>query len=84
MLQVMVIGIPHEDWGEAVCAAVIPADPDAFDSRDLIAFCKQRLAAYKVPKVIEVVDDIPLTAYGKPDKKALRAKYWGEQERQIH
>ena len=31
-----------------------------------------------------VVDDIPLTAYGKPDKKALRAKYWGEQERQIH
>lgn len=82
--QVMVIGIPHEDWGEAVCAAVIPVAPEAFDSRDLIAFCKQRLAAYKVPKVIEVVDDIPLTAYGKPDKKALRAKYWGSQERQIH
>jgi acyl-CoA synthetase (AMP-forming)/AMP-acid ligase II len=31
-----------------------------------------------------VVGDIPLTAYGKPDKKALRAKYWGSQERQIH
>jgi fatty-acyl-CoA synthase/long-chain acyl-CoA synthetase len=82
--QVMVIGIPHEDWGEAVCAAVIPVDPEGFDARDLIAFCKQRLAAYKVPKVIEVVGDIPLTAYGKPDKKALRAKYWGSQERQIH
>ncbi|TAL08744.1 MAG: AMP-dependent synthetase [Porticoccaceae bacterium] len=81
--QVMVIGIPHEDWGEAVCAAVIPAGQD-FDADDLIAFCKQRLAAYKVPKVIEVVADIPLTAYGKPDKKTLRAKYWGAQTRQVN
>ena len=81
--QVMVIGIPHEDWGEAVCAAVIPNGPD-FDADDLIAFCKRRLAAYKVPKVIEVVADIPLTAYGKPDKKTLRAKYWGAQTRQVN
>ena len=81
--QVMVIGIPDEDWGEAVCAAVIPMD-ETFDKAELIAFCKQRLAAYKVPKTIEVVDDIPLTAYGKPDKKALRAKYWGDQTRQIN
>jgi fatty-acyl-CoA synthase/long-chain acyl-CoA synthetase len=81
--QVMVIGIPHEDWGEAVCAAVIPAGPE-FDADDLIAFCKQRLAAYKVPKVVEVVTDIPLTAYGKPDKKTLRAKYWGAQTRQVN
>ncbi len=81
--QVMVIGIPHKDWGEAVCAAVIPAD-EGLDEADLIAFCKDRLAAYKAPKTIEVVDDIPLTAYGKPDKKALRAKYWGDQTRQVN
>lgn len=81
--QVMVIGIPHDDWGEAVCAAVIPVDGE-FDEQALIAFCKQRLAAYKVPKTIEVVTDIPLTAYGKPDKKTLRAKYWGDQTRQVN
>lgn len=81
--QVMVIGIPHADWGEAVCAAVIPAGDD-LDTEELIGFCKQRLAAYKVPKVIEVVTDIPLTAYGKPDKKALRQKYWGDQTRQVN
>lgn len=81
--QVMVVGIPHEDWGEAVCAAVIPAE-GGLDETDLLAFCKQRLAAYKVPKVIEIVEDIPLTAYGKPDKKALRAKYWGDQTRQVN
>ena len=82
--QVMVIGIPHEDWGEAVCAAVVAADPAHFDSQELIAFCKERLAAYKVPKVVELVAEIPLTAYGKPDKKVLRANYWGDQTRQIH
>lgn len=81
--QVMVIGIPHQDWGEAVCAAVIPS-AEGLDEDDLIAFCKRRLAAYKVPKTIEVVDDIPLTAYGKPDKKTLRAKYWGDQTRQVN
>ncbi len=81
--QVMVIGIPHEDWGEAVCAAVVPV-AGGLDVKALIAFCKQRLAAYKVPKTIEVVADIPLTAYGKPDKKTLRAKYWGDQTRQVN
>lgn len=81
--QVMVIGIPHEDWGEAVCAAVIPAE-GGLDEADLLAFCKRKLAAYKVPKTIEIVDDIPLTAYGKPDKKALRVKYWGDQVRQVN
>jgi len=37
-----------------------------------------------VPKVVELVAEIPLTAYGKPDKKVLRANYWGDQTRQIH
>ena len=81
--QVMVIGIPHEDWGEAVCAAVVPV-PGEYDEAALLAHCKRHLAAYKVPKAIELVDDIPLTAYGKPDKKSLRAKYWGEQSRQVN
>ncbi|RLA44792.1 MAG: AMP-dependent synthetase [Gammaproteobacteria bacterium] len=81
--QVMVIGIPHGDWGEAVCAAVVPAE-GGLDEDDLVAFCKQRLAAYKVPKTIEVVEEIPLTAYGKPDKKTLRARYWGDQTRQVN
>jgi len=81
--QVMVIGTPHEDWGEAVCAAVVPTDK-GLDEKALIAFCKEKLAAYKVPKTIEIVEEIPLTAYGKPDKKALRVKYWGDQTRQVN
>ena len=81
--QVMVIGTPHKDWGEAVCAAIVPA-AEGFDEKALIDFCKDKLAAYKVPKTIDIVEAIPLTAYGKPDKKALRVKYWGEQSRQVN
>ena len=81
--QVMVIGTPHKDWGEAVCAAIVPA-AEGLDEKALIDFCKDKLAAYKVPKTIDIVESIPLTAYGKPDKKALRVKYWGEQTRQVN
>ncbi|MEW5009656.1 MAG: AMP-binding protein [Cycloclasticus sp.] len=81
--QVMVIGTPHKDWGEAVCAAIVPAN-DGLDEKALIAFCKDKLAAYKVPKTIDLIEEIPLTAYGKPDKKSLRVKYWGEQSRQVN
>jgi len=81
--QVMVIGIPHKDWGEAVCAAIVP-EAEGLDEKALINFCKDKLAAYKVPKTIDIVEAIPLTAYGKPDKKALRVKYWGEQTRQVN
>lgn len=80
--QVMVVGIPHADWGEAVCAAVVTQGD--LDENALIDYCKKHLAAYKVPKVVEVVNDIPLTAYGKPDKKSLRKKYWGDRDRQVN
>ena len=81
--QVMVVGVPHDDWGEAVCAAIVPAG-EGFDTEGLMRHCRQRLAAYKVPKVIELLREIPLTAYGKPDKKALRSKYWGHRTRQVN
>ncbi|WP_078427175.1 long-chain-fatty-acid--CoA ligase [Alkalihalobacterium alkalinitrilicum] len=81
--QVAVIGVPHEDWGEAVLALVIPADDHA--NKDEILFhCSQLLSKYKRPKDIEFVKSFPLTPYGKLDKKALRAKYWGTVERSVN
>ncbi|MEM9122451.1 MAG: AMP-binding protein [Pseudomonadota bacterium] len=81
--QVMVIGIPDDDWGEAVSAFIVPNETP-FDEAGLMAHCKQRLAKYKVPKRIELIDEIPLTAYGKPDKKALRGQFWTAGDRQIN
>ncbi len=81
--QVMVIGLPDDDWGEAVTAFVVPTD-GMLDREDLIAFCKKRLAKYKVPKSIEMIEEIPLTAYGKPDKKVLRGKFWSSKGRAVN
>ena len=74
--QVMVVGVPDDDWGEAVRAFVVPRADAAFDEGALLAHCRERLARYKVPKRVERLDALPLTAYGKPDKKALRARFW--------
>lgn len=68
--EVAVIGLPDADWGEAVTAVVV-RDGDASPAA-LRAFAKSRLSAYKVPKTIVFADDLPLTAYGKVDKKRLR------------
>lgn len=72
--RVAVIGIPHDDWGEAVVACVVGArhDPDGLLSA-ITATCRAELAKYKVPKEIRLYDALPLTIFGKLDKKALRA-----------
>jgi acyl-CoA synthetase (AMP-forming)/AMP-acid ligase II len=79
---VAVIGVPDERWGEAVKAVVILADANC-TAEDLTAYCRERLAAYKVPKSIDFVDAFPLVATGKVSKKDLRARYWTREHRMI-
>ncbi len=67
-----VVGLPHDDWGEAVHAYVIPRG-DFSDTGQLRAYCRDLLSAYKRPKAYHLVSALPLTPYGKVDKKALRA-----------
>jgi fatty-acyl-CoA synthase len=73
--QVAVIGVPHEKWGEAVKALIVLRDGKAADVQELIAMVAQRKGSFQAPKSIEFIDAIPQTAVGKPDKKALRARY---------
>ena len=68
-----VIGIPDEKWGEAVHAIVVA---DGIGADAIVAHARARLGGVKAPKSVAFVNEIPRTAAGKMDKKALRADYW--------
>jgi fatty-acyl-CoA synthase len=78
---VAVIGVPHDDWGEAVHAVVVG---DGVDGDALAAFARSSLAAYKRPKSYEFRGELPLTSFGKVDRKALRAPYWAAADRAVN
>ena len=79
---VAVIGVPDAKWGEAVKAVVIAKDGGA-EPAELIAWCRERLAGYKVPKSVDFVDAFPLVPSGKVSKKDLRAIYWDGEGRGV-
>ncbi|NEM05440.1 long-chain-fatty-acid--CoA ligase [Geodermatophilus normandii] len=79
-----VIGVPDETWGERVHAVVVPAAGATVTLEQLHDFCADRLAGYKVPRSMETVDALPLSAAGKVLKRELREPYWAGQERSVH
>ena len=73
--DVAVIGVPDERWGEAVTALVIPAAGAAVGAGELVAFARQKLAGYKLPRTVEFVAELPRSPAGKVLKRELRARY---------
>ncbi|QEC46443.1 AMP-binding protein [Baekduia soli] len=72
-----VVGLPHEHWGEAVTAFVIPAEGQDVDADGLIGFCRSRLAGFETPKAIIAVDSLPTTVGDKVRKYELRTRHRG-------
>lgn len=79
--QAAAIGIPHDVWGEAI-HALVTLRPDRTATVDeLMEFAAARLAGFKKPRSLEIVDDLPVGGTGKILKKEIRARYWQGQER---
>jgi acyl-CoA synthetase (AMP-forming)/AMP-acid ligase II len=78
VLDVAVVGLPHETWGEVVTAFIIPKDPDAPPTEEeIIAFCKGKMAGHKRPRAVRFIsqEEMPRTGSGKVLHRALRERY---------
>ncbi|CAL9312438.1 AMP-binding protein [Streptomyces sp. NPDC052644] len=74
--DVQVVGVPDERYGEEILACVIPRDPaDPPTYEEVAAYCRDRLAHYKIPRRVEVLDAFPMTVSGKVRKVELRERY---------
>lgn len=70
--EVAVVGVPDERLGEVGAAFVVPSGTAPFDADDLLAWCRTRLAGYKIPRTVRILDRLPRTPAGKVHKRRLR------------
>jgi len=83
VLDVAVIGVPNEEWGEELKAVVQLKPGRHATADDIIDFCRERLADFKRPRSVDFVDEVPRNPSGKLLKREIRARYWKGRERRV-
>ncbi len=84
VLEVAVIGVPDDKWGETVKAVCVAKPGATIDPASVITCARERIAGFKVPKSIDVIEALPRNASGKVLRKDLRAPYWVGFDRQVN
>jgi long-chain acyl-CoA synthetase len=74
VLRAATVGVPDPKRGETVKVFIVPKPGETVTEQEVIDYCKERLTPYKVPRLVEVIQDLPLTAIGKVDRKVLKQK----------
>ena len=82
--QSVVVGIPHEKWGETVVAEIVLKEGQKVTDVELAGFMKDKIGSYKIPKLFNFVDELPVTTVGKVLRRFVRDKYWKETARNVH
>ncbi len=84
--EVCTVGVPNEEWGEEVKSVVVLAEgfmASADLERHLLAYAREHLASFKLPRSVDFVSEIPQSEAGKVQRGAVRSRYWPHAGRSI-